>query len=95
MIQVLRCEQPPGGHVMLAAFISACGLTGPGQRRGVAGHASAPADHLQPVQTSCSQAREHTAVCSWRRLLPLHQLPHFLQHTMRHTLLLQASQILV
>lgn len=75
MRRALRCARPPGGHVVLT---SACGLTGPGQGGGVAAHASAPADHLQPVQTSCSQAREHAAVCSRRRLLPLHQLPHHL-----------------
>lgn len=89
---MLRCEQPAGGHLMV--FISACGLTGPGQCRRVAGHASAPADHLQLVQTSCSQAGERTAVCSGRHLLQLHQLPDFLQHTVRHTLRLQAAQTL-
>lgn len=49
-------------------------LTGSGECRRVAAHVSTPAHHLQPVQTSCLQAREHTAVRRRRHFLQVHQL---------------------
>lgn len=53
-------------------IIIICRLTSSGEYGGVAVHASAPAHHLQSVQTSCSQAGEHTAVCSWTDFLQVH-----------------------
>lgn len=51
------------------------GRTGSGQDGRVAAHVSAPAHHLQPVETSRLQDGEDAAVCSWTHLLQAHQLP--------------------
>lgn len=60
--------------------------TSPGEYRGVTAHPSAPAHHLQSVQTSCFQAGENTAVSSWTHFLQVHQLSTSLEHRRGHLL---------
>lgn len=73
--RIKRCRRRRGrwGDVTIS--------TSPGEYRGVAAHPSAPAHHLQSVQTSCSQAGENTAVSGWTHFLQVHKLSSSLEHT--------------